>query len=63
LNNLLNLNPHLHLLFLDGAYRFGSRRARFQSARQAQRDDLMKLLHTLNGRVARLLERMRRYIN
>jgi len=28
----LNLNPHLHMLFLDGAYRFAGDEARFHQA-------------------------------
>lgn len=53
----LNLNPHLHMLFLDGAYRFGSRKARFHRARRATNDDLARLLDALARRIARLLER------
>jgi ribosomal protein S27E len=53
----LNLNPHLHMLFLDGAYRFGSRKARFHRARRATNDDLARLLDTLSRRIARVLER------
>jgi len=34
----LNLNPHLHMLFLDGAYRFGGTNARFHRARRARPD-------------------------
>jgi hypothetical protein len=53
----LNLNPHLHMLFLDGVYFFNGGRARFYRARCPQRDDLVKLLHRLSGRIVRLLER------
>ena len=53
----LNLNPHLHMLFLDGAYTFNSGSAAFYRAHRPCRDDLLHLLHTLSGRVARLLER------
>lgn len=53
----LNLNPHLHMLFLDGVYFFNGGRARFYRARCPQRDDLVKLLHSLSGRIVRLLER------
>jgi len=53
----LNLNPHLHMLFLDGAYRISNNNMSFHRARRFQRDDLMKLLHSLSGRVVRLLER------
>lgn len=31
----LNLNIHLHMLFLDGAYQFGGNKARFHRARRA----------------------------
>lgn len=53
----LNLNPHLHMLFLDGAYSFNGQRAEFHRARRFQRDNLVKLLHTLCGRIVKLLER------
>jgi anti-sigma regulatory factor (Ser/Thr protein kinase) len=53
----LNLNPHLHMLFLDGAYRFGSRKARFHRARRATNDDLARLLDTLSQRIVGVLER------
>jgi len=61
----LNLNPHLHMLFLDGAYRFGSRNARFHRARRATSDDpgsgpgqvLAQLLDSLSRRIVRVLER------
>lgn len=53
----LNLNPHLHMLFVDGAYRFGSRKVRFHRARRATNDDLARLLDALARRIARLLER------
>lgn len=53
----LNLNPHLHMLFLDGAYRFGGTSARFHRARRATHDQLVSLLDTLSHRIARVLER------
>jgi ribosomal protein S27E len=53
----LNLNPHLHMLFLDGAYTFNTRHAAFHRARRPTRDELVKLLHSLSGRIVRLLER------
>ena len=61
----LNLNPHHHMLFLDGAYRFGGNKARFHRARRATNDDpgsspgqvLARLLDALARRIARLLER------
>ena len=53
----LNLNPHLHMLFLDGAYSFRGSRAIFHRARRPQREDIVRLLHSLSGRIVRLLER------
>jgi len=45
------------MLFLDGAYRFGSRKARFHRARRATHDQLGQLLDTLSRRIVRVLER------
>jgi len=45
------------MLFLDGAYRFGSRKARFHRARRATQDQLGQLLDTLSRRIVRVLER------
>jgi len=53
----LNLNPHFHMLLLDGVYRFGSRKARFHRARRATSDDLAQLLDTLSRRIVAVLER------
>ncbi|HSR54068.1 MAG TPA: transposase [Acidobacteriota bacterium] len=53
----LNLNPHLHMLFLDGAYQFGGNKARFHRARRATNADLTQLLDTLSRRIVRVLER------
>jgi ribosomal protein S27E len=53
----LNLNPHLHMLFLDGSYTFRGSRAVFHRARRPQLDDIVRLLHSLSGRIVRLLER------
>ena len=53
----LNLNPHLHMLFLNGAYTFNVPHAVFHRTRRPIRDDLVKLLHTLSGRIVKLLER------
>jgi len=53
----LNLNPHLHMLFLDGAYTFSGSRASFHRARRPQPDDLLQLLDSLSRRIVRLLER------
>jgi hypothetical protein len=55
----LNLNPHLHMLFLDGAYTFRGCRATFHRARRPQPDELLKLLDSLSRRIVRLLERRR----
>jgi len=53
----LNLNPHLHMLFLDGAYTFSGSRASFHRARRPQPDELLQLLDSLSRRIVRLLER------
>ena len=53
----LNLNIHLHMLFLDGAYRFAGGKASFYRARRSTRDELAKLLDALSRRIVRLLER------
>jgi hypothetical protein len=53
----LNLNPHLHMLFLDGAYTFRGSRSVFHRARLPQQIDIRRLLHRLSGRIVRLLER------
>jgi hypothetical protein len=53
----LNLNPHLHMLFLDGAYSFSTRKATFQRARRPDNNELNQLLDTLSRRIVRLLER------
>jgi len=45
------------MLFLDGAYTFRGSRAEFHRARRPQRNDIVRLLHCLSGRIARLLER------
>jgi hypothetical protein len=53
----LNLNPHLHMLFLDGAYVFRGRRPTFHRARRPDNDELNQLLDTLSRRIVRVLER------
>jgi ribosomal protein S27E len=53
----LNLNPHLHMLFLDGAYTFRVTKASFHRARRPRPNDLLKLLDSLSRRIVRLLER------
>jgi hypothetical protein len=53
----LNLNIHLHMLFLDGAYSFRARGAVFQRARRPTDLELAQLLDTLTRRIVRVLER------
>jgi hypothetical protein len=48
----LNLNIHLHILFLDGAYTFRGSRAIFHRARRPTGDELSRLLDTLNRSIA-----------
>ena len=53
----LNLNPHLHVLFLDGAYTFAGHRPIFHRARRPDHEELNQLLDTLSRRIVRVLER------
>lgn len=53
----LNLNVHLHMLFLDGAYACRGSGAAFNRARRPSDAELTQLLETLSRRVVRLLER------
>jgi len=53
----LNLNPHLHMLFLDGVYRLGGNAACFHRARRATHDQLVQLWDRLSRRIVRVLER------
>ena len=53
----LNLNVHLHMLFLDGAYTFSGSRPTFHRARRAVGEELNQLLDTLSRRIVRVLER------
>jgi len=53
----LNLNPHLHMLFLDGAYTFRGKRPTFHRARRPVGDELNRLLDTLSHRIVRVLAR------
>jgi hypothetical protein len=61
----LNLNIHLHMLFLDGAYRVGGNKVRFHRARRTTNEDpgsspgqaLTHLLDALSRRIVRVLER------
>ena len=47
----------LHMLFLDGAYRFRGNRATFHRTRQPDHVELARLLDTLSRRIVRVLER------
>ena len=53
----LNLNNHLHLLVLDGAYTFTAGRARFHRARVPTNDEIERLLDVLIRRIVRTLTR------
>ncbi len=53
----LNLNIHFHMLFLDGVYSFDHARPKFHRASRPTPAELVRLLHTISTRVARLLER------
>ena len=53
----LNLNIHLHMLFLDGAYTFFGNRPAFHRARRPTSEELHHLLDTLSRRIVRVLER------
>lgn len=52
----LNLNIHFHMLFLDDAYSFDRARPRFHRAPRPTPAELVRLLHTISTRIARLLE-------
>ena len=56
----LNLNVHLHMLFLDGAYvednKYGSA-LRFQWIKSPTSEELSRLTHTIAKRIGRYLER------
>jgi len=53
----LNLNTHFHMLFLDGVYSFDRARPKFHRTPRPTPAELVRLLHTISTRVARLLER------
>jgi hypothetical protein len=53
----LNLNIHLHMLFLDGVYTFGGQRVSFHRARRPSNAELVQLLGTLSRRIVRVLVR------
>jgi ribosomal protein S27E len=54
----LNLNPHLHMLFIDGAYTFRGRGAVFHRARRPTDLEVARLLDRLSRRIVKLLERL-----
>ena len=53
----LNLNIHLHMLFVDGVYTFEGERPRFHHGSAPTRPELQRLLRTIATRVTRALER------
>ncbi len=53
----LNLNVHLHMLFLDGAYCFRGNRTTFHRARRPTGEELNRLLDALSRRIVCVLER------
>ena len=53
----LNLNPHLHMLFVDGAYTFDDDSPRFHRVAAPTQAELQRLLHAIATRVTRALER------
>ena len=53
----LNLNVHLHILCLDGAYTFSGNRPTFHRARPPAGEELNRLLDVLSKRIVRVLER------
>ena len=53
----LNLNPHLHMLFVDGAYAFDDEAPRFHRVAAPTQAELQRLLHAIATRTTRALER------
>ena len=53
----LNLNPHLHMLFLDGAYTFDDEAPRLHRIAAPTQAELQRLLHAIATRVTRALEK------
>ena len=53
----LNLNPHLHMLFLDGAYTFDDEAPRFHRVGAPTQAELQRLLHAIATRTALLARR------
>ena len=52
----LSLNPHLHMLFVDGVYTFEQERPRFHRSTAPTRPELQRLLRIIATRVTRALE-------
>ena len=53
----LNLNIHLHMLFVDGVYTFDEKRPRFHRGSAPAQPELQRLLRAIAARVTRALER------
>ena len=53
----LNLNIHLHMLFLDGAYTFHGNRPTFHRSCRPAAEELNRLLDSLSRRIVWVLER------
>ena len=52
----LNHNPHLHMLFVDGAYTFEDESPRVHRVAAPTQSELQRLLHAIATRVTRALE-------
>ena len=57
LGSALNLNPYLHMLFVDGAYTFDDETPRFHRVAAPTQGELQRLLHAIATRVTRALEK------
>ena len=55
--NALNLNPHLHMLLLDGVYASVDDHLRFHRVKASTKTELEMRVHTLSDRIGRHLER------
>ena len=55
-SSALNLNIHLHMLFVDGVYTFDDERPRLHRGCAPTRPELQRLLRTIATRVSRALE-------
>ena len=53
----LNLNIHLHMLYVDGVYTFDEERPRFHRGSAPTQPELQRLLRAIAARVTRALER------